>query len=178
MSRKKGFLQLPITEEFLQNVGGDYAVNLVKIWEKKKGNVTDEELAAELGVKITEIRTALNRLHYRGIACYQKSRNNKTGWYSYTWTVKTNRIAELVMERQAEEIQKITRRMETEKNYIYFGCKGGCITVPFEVATEYQFKCPECGKNLQEENTQKKVKQLNQRIEDIRKEVEVMEKSH
>ncbi len=178
MSRKKGFLHLPITEEFLKTVGGDYAVDLVKIWDKKKGNITDEELAKQLSVKITEIRTALNRLHYRGIACYQKTRNNKTGWYSYTWTIKTNRIAELVMERQAEEIQKIRKRMDFEKNYIYFNCKGGCTTVPFEIATEYQFRCPECGKNLEEENSQKKLKVLNQRIEDIRTELQTMENTH
>ena len=178
MPRKTGFLYLPITEEFLKTVGGDYAIDLVKIWDKKKGNITDEELAKKLNVKITEIRTALNRLHYRGIACYQKSRNNKTGWYSYTWNIKSQRIAELVMERQAEEIQKITKRMELEKNYIYFHCKSGCTTVPFEIATEYQFKCPECGKNLEEENTGKKLKVLNQRIESIKTELQTMEKTH
>ncbi len=137
MPKPKGFLQLSITEEFLKTVGGDYAVDLVKIWDKKKDDMSDEELALKLNAKITEIRTALNRLHFRGIAGYQKTRNSKTGWYSYTWNIKTSRIAELVMERQAEEIDKIKKRMEFEQNYIYFNCKKGCVAVPFEIATEY-----------------------------------------
>src|SRR3989344_1215572 len=106
----KKIYEIQMAQEFLKSVGGEYALELVKICDNKKRPVTDEEIGKKLPLKVTEIRTVLNRLHYRGIACYQKTKNPKTGWYSYTWEVKSNRIAELILEGRAEEITKLERK--------------------------------------------------------------------
>ena len=50
--RKQNIVDLLITKEFLMNIGGKYAVELVKICEKKKKAITDDEIEYVGGVKL------------------------------------------------------------------------------------------------------------------------------
>jgi transcription initiation factor TFIIE subunit alpha len=152
------------------------AIDLVKICERKRKRVTDEELSKKLNQKVTEIRTILNRLHYRGIACYQKTKNTKTGWYSYTWEIKTKRIAEIIIEEQSEKLLKLNEKKEVEEEYNMFNCLGCGERAPFEIAAEYQFICPNCGKNMEAANTEDSLKKLNQRVGLISEELKQMQK--
>jgi len=174
--KKKSILSFSITQEFLKNVAGDYAFDVIKTCEKKGKSITDEEIGKSVPVKITEIRAVLNRLHYRGIACYNKSRNPKTGWYSYTWNIKTRRIAELLLEQYSEEVQKLEKRKQFEKTYLMFSCGKKCASLPFEVAAEYEFKCPECGETMESMNSQKSLRGANKRIKTIMEEAKEIEK--
>lgn len=176
MAKKSNISKFPIVQEFLRTVGGEFAVGLVKICERKGSRVTDEEVAKKMRLKVTEVRTVLNRLHYRGIACYQKTKNKKTGWYSYTWSIKTSRVIELLLEEQKESIEKLEQTQGFEKTYTYFGCKNRCVSVPFEVAAEYQFKCPECSQTMEAVNTEKRLKNINRQIGMVKKEMEEMQK--
>jgi transcription initiation factor TFIIE subunit alpha len=177
MQKKKDVLSFATTKEFLKDIAGDFAFEVVGVCQKKKKNITDEIIGNALGLKITEIRAVLNRLHYRGIACYNKTRNPKTGWYSYTWNIKTHRIAELVLEKYAEELQKLERKKQLEKNYALFSCPKNCASTPFEVAVEYQFKCPECGKPMDALDSQKNNREINKRIKMLVKESLEIEKT-
>ncbi len=172
MAKSRGLTNLPAIQEFIKQVGGDFALDLVRYCEKKTTDVTDDEIAKKTKAKITDIRTTLNRLHYRGIACYQKTRNQKTGWYSYTWSIKTKRIAELIIEQQLEAIEKLKKKSDFEKNYAFFNCKKGCGSHPFEIAAEYQFRCPECGKALESTNNEKKIKEIDKNIREMQKQIE------
>jgi len=168
---KSNIVNFLITQEFLETVGGKYAIELVQIVDKKKKAVTDEEIGKKLPLKITEIRTILNRLHYRGIACYQKTRNNKTGWYSYTWEIRPKRIAELILEQESEKIAKLESQANFESTYSFFSCKKGCNIFPFEIAAEYKFKCPECGVGMDAVDNKKRLGDLKKRIEIMKIEV-------
>lgn len=175
MARKK-IVNFLIAQDFLKRTAGDYAVDLVKICERSPNGCTDEAIGAKMKkLKITEIRTILNRLHYRGIACYQKTRNQKTGWYTYTWEIKPARVAELILEEQAEEIKKLERKMGFEVEYDFFSCGGRCEGVPFEIAAEYNFKCPECGKPTNLVNNKKRMRKLRRRVKIMKFEVNALE---
>lgn len=174
---QKNFLMLPTAQDFLQGVGGKEAFELVRICNNSKKEVTDEEIGKKLPLKITEIRAILNRLHYRGIACYQKTRNQNSGWYNYTWSIKMRRIAELLLEQQAEEIQKLERKRKFEKSYALFSCLKGCNTVPFEIAAEYQFSCPECNQPMNTVDSKKMARDTVKRINQLKKEVKIIEKT-
>lgn len=176
MQKKKNILSFTITKDFLKDVAGDFAFDVIAVCQKKGKNITDEIIGKDLGLKITEIRAVLNRLHYRGIACYNKTRNAKTGWYSYTWNIKTKRIAELVLEKYAEELQKLERKKQFEKNYALFSCPKSCSNTPFEVAVEYQFKCPECGESMDALDNQKNNREMGKKIKLLAKEAAAIEK--
>lgn len=161
---KKDILLHDMAKSFISRVGGNDALSLIKACESKNRKVTDEEVAKKTKLKITEVRAILNRLHYRGIACYDKKKNNQTGWYSYTWEIKTKRIAELIIEEQSEEIKKLEKKLEFEKDYVFFACKTVCESVPFEVAAEYQFRCPKCGNQMDVINNKKRIKDIKKQL--------------
>ncbi|HIH09746.1 MAG TPA: hypothetical protein HA254_03680 [Candidatus Diapherotrites archaeon] len=172
----KKIYEFEIVKDFLKAAAGDYAVQLVKICQDKKRPVMDEEIGRKLPLKVTEIRTILNRLHYRGIACYQKTKNIKTGWYSYTWEIKNSRIAEILLEDQAEQIDKLQRSIDFEGTHDFFSAGKGCQEYPFEIAAEYNFKDPESGKSLEAVDNKKRIKELNRKIEVLKLETEELRK--
>lgn len=172
----KKIYEFSIVQDFLKSTGGEFALELVKICIDKKKSVTDEEIGKKLSnLKVTEIRAILNRLHYRGIACYQKTKNNKTGWYSYTWEIKPARIAELIIENQAEHISKLEKDIEFQGSHEFYSAGKDLPEYPFEIAAEYDFKCPQSGKPLEMVDNKKRVKELNQKIETLKTEVQELQ---
>ena len=153
-----------LARNFIVNTAGEKAVDLVRVCQDKKKRFSDEEIAKQTKMKITEVRAILNRLHYRGIACYDKKKNNKTGWYSYTWEIKTKRIAELIIEEQGGKIENLEKKLGFEKDYVFFSCKQMCDSVPFEVAAEYQFKCPKCGGTMEIVDNKKRIKDIKKQL--------------
>jgi transcription initiation factor TFIIE subunit alpha len=169
-------LQFQGAKELLETIGGETAVKITKIYEKKDKKVTDEEVAKKLKLKVTEVRTILNRMHYRGVSCYHRTKNSKTGWYSYSWEIKTRRVLELLLEQHIERIEKLEKKKSFEENYALFSCKKNCDYIPFEIATEYLFKCPECGALLEAVDNKKRMKDFESQLEMLKKEREKIEK--
>ncbi len=176
MAKPGKIYDLMIVQDFLKSVGGDYALELVRICIEKKRPVRDEEIGKRLPLKITEIRTILNRLHYRGIACYQKTKNNKTGWYSYTWEIKAPRIAELILEQQSEKMGKLERSVQLAGTYEYYSAGKDLAEFPFEIAAQHDFRDPETGKPLVLLDSKKRIKELEQKLEVMKVEVAELQK--
>ncbi len=172
----KKIYELQIVQDFLKSTGGEHAIELMKICESKKRPVTDEEIGKKMPLKVTEIRTILNRLHYRGIACYQKTKNPKTGWYLYTWEIKNSRIAEILIEVHAEDITKLEKGMEFEESHAFFSAGKDLAEYPFEIAAEYNFKDPESGKPLISVDNKRRVKDLAKKIENLKTEMDELRK--
>lgn len=174
---KKEILDLNITKDFLTIVGGKLAPDIVKVCLSKNKEVTDEEIGKKVPLKITEIRTVLNQLHYRGIACYNKTKGKRSGWYNYTWSIKTKRIAELLLEQKIEEIEKLQLKEQEGNTYETFACSSKCPPLVFEIAAEYKFKCPECGKQMNLLDGKKIVRETKKRIESLKREINFLKKA-
>ncbi|MCX6803768.1 MAG: hypothetical protein NTY48_04325 [Candidatus Diapherotrites archaeon] len=171
---QKSITNLVIVKDLLDIVGGQDAVILVKLCEKKRKRVTDEELSKKMKKKVTEVRATLNKLHYRGIACYQKTRNQKTGWYNYTWEIKKDRITEIIEEQQTEMLEKLYQKKNLEADYSFFDCEKCNERALFEIAAEYNFICPTCGGSMTSANDPNRQKELGVRIKKIEKELEIL----
>lgn len=167
----KTITNLCLVKDFLETVGGPEALELTKICENKKKRITDEELSKKMKMKVTEVRTILNRLHYRGIACYEKTRNQKTGWYNYTWEIRKDKIAEIIIEQQGEIINKLAQKRDLEADHSLFDCVKCDQRAPFEIAVENNFICPICGSTMNSANDPKKTKEIEKRIQLIEKEL-------
>ena len=176
MGRKKNISNFETAQTLITNIAGDSAIKLVQICEKKKKSVTDEEISKKLGIKVTEVRTILNMLHFWGITSYNKNKNKKTGWYTYTWEIKFGRITELLIENYLEKILKLEEKKRLEENYVFFTCKNQCEHHPFEIAAEYQFRCPECGGSMNPINNKKQLIKMNKKIDLMKEELEVVRK--
>jgi transcription initiation factor TFIIE subunit alpha len=172
----KSITSLVLVKDLLDTIGGQEAVILVQICEKKKKSVTDEEISKKMKKKVTEIRAILNKLHFRGIACYQKSRNQKTGWYNYTWEIKKDRIADIINEQQKENLEKLTKKKNLEADYSFFDCNKCNHREVFEIAAEYNFLCPTCGGSMTSANDPQMKKELENKIKAIETEIIALNK--
>lgn len=173
---QKSIAELTLVQDFLEIVSGKESIDLLKICEKKRKAFTDEEVSKKMNKKVTEVRAILNKLHFRGITSYQKKRNQKTGWYNYTWEINKNRIAELIIEQQKEQIKKLNKKNKLEEDYDFFDCKDCSERLPFEIAMEYNFICPNCGGKMDTLINSKTQKEITKKMNKIEKEIELLEK--
>lgn len=175
MGRKKDILNLDITHHFLKDIAGDQAIAIVKICLRNNGKTLDEDIEKKTKMKITEVRTTLNQLYYRGVANYNKTKNKRSGWYTYTWEINKKRIIDLITEKQQEEVQKLEKTISFEKEHEFYSCAKKCANFAFEIAAEYEFKCPECNENMNLINNEDRIKDLNKKVKDIKFEIEELQ---
>ncbi|MDD3159358.1 MAG: hypothetical protein PHQ98_00105 [Candidatus ainarchaeum sp.] len=172
----KSIVELNSVKDYFTTLGGSNAIELLKICENKKKPFTDEEVSKKMEKKVTEVRSILNKLHYQGIATYQKSRNQKTGWFNYTWEIKKDRIAQIIIDKQKENLTKLNSKSEIENEYNFFTCKDCDERIAFELAIEYNFICPACGGKMDSKATPSIKDEIDKQIKQIKQEIEVLEK--
>lgn len=74
------------------------------------------------------------------------------------------RVKFLYDEIRKKKLEKLKTRLEREKNNFFFICKNECMRVDFDTASEFSFKCPECGEILEQEDNSKKIKDIENEI--------------
>jgi len=140
-------LELDITKDFLSKID-DNAHNILEKWNLIKDIKNDEKLADMIGEKVTIIRATLNKLSFRGIVKYQKEKDQSSGWYNFYWSADFKKLANLIKQEHLERKTKLTDKLKQISEYDYFACKDSCREIPFEIAAEYDFVCPNCNQNL------------------------------
>ena len=66
----------------LIEMGGENTIDIIREFDK---DMSDEELAKKTGIKASDVRVVLNRLHNYGFFSYTRVRDRDSGWYSYIW---------------------------------------------------------------------------------------------
>lgn len=134
--------------------------------------VTDEKIQTKTGFELNVIRSLLNQLHYIGLIDYNREKDKKTNWYTYTWFVNKEKIEGLVHASLRKRLVELEESLDEESNYVFFRCVNGCEKLPFELAAEYDFKCPECGSNMEHVDNKKVIKGVIDEIKEVRKSLE------
>jgi transcription initiation factor TFIIE subunit alpha len=144
---KKNISEDKTTISFLEKIAGPLAPEIITIF-KQDSEYSPDEIAKKLNEKITNVRCTLNSLHYRGIACYKREKQNQK-FYEFKWSIKFKKIIELVIEQELEKYKKLDESISEKKDRDYFVCPKKCVEVPFEIAAAYDFKCPNCNTILE-----------------------------
>ena len=155
--------------EFISTNAGDAAFNVVKTLDKVEKGMTDEQITRKTKTDVNEVRAILNKLHYLGIITYSKKKAKESNWYHYTWFLKKDRIKELLADRYKEELEGLEKKLNYEQSYTFFKCSNGCDKLPFELACEYDFKCPECGNAMSSVEENGAREDISKRIGEIKK---------
>ncbi len=145
-----GLLENELFAEFVSRNVGKKAINIIKLLNTPQ---TDEKLAADLAVKINEVRRILNVLDSYGVARYDTNKDSK-GWLTFKWYLDTEKLGELhksVIEAKPENAYDLPENCND-----FFYCSK-CyseqkVILPFDAAFEAQFKCDNCGKALRQLN--------------------------
>ncbi len=160
-------------ESLLKEIIGTNAFLILKACEVGR---TDEEIAKITKLEIPVIRSLLNQLHTEGLITYTREKDEEHNWFKYTWYARKDMIIDVIKHTIEEKIQDLEKELDFETSYMFFSCPNGCIKVPFEVAAEYDFKCPECGGDLQPFDNSKIIRKIKHELDANRRLLKRIEK--
>lgn len=130
----------------------------VAVIEKLSKPRYDEDIAEESKMKATIVRTLLNELHANSLVEYERSKNKKTGWYTYLWKKREDKIEEHVTNYLKQKLDELNKRLEDEQGGIKFTCS--CNRVLLDAALETNFVCPDCCQQYTEYDNSEEVDKL------------------
>ena len=158
MGKSKGKL---IRNILVESLSEDH----VKVIESLSDPQYDEDISEELEIKATIVRTILNDLQSSNLVEYDRFKNKSTGWYTYLWKRRDDKVNEYINSYLQEKLMALTKELESEKTGMKFSCK--CTVIPFESALDSEFSCHECGESLKEHDNSEKIDNLVSEISSV-----------
>ncbi|MEE8168631.1 MAG: transcription factor E [Candidatus Hydrothermarchaeales archaeon] len=155
--------------EFLLGIVSDEGLDVVQAITGKE--VTDEELSEETGLKLNIIRRILYKLYDYRLASYIRTKDKDIGWYTYTWKLDLSKVSDILSERKRRMLEGLMRNLEFETGHVFFTCKNDNSKVPFYIAGENNFKCPQCNEIMDYADNRGVVMNLEKEIKRLKKEI-------
>ncbi len=150
-----------IDDILAKSMSQDHVVIISKLSSPKR----DEEIATELNMKETTIRTLLNDLHAEGLVEYERAKNKRTGWYTYTWKKRVDKVQEYVRSQLSIELNKLVDELDEEENGTVLACS--CSRIPLNKAMELDFVCPECNESFSTQDNSINLEKIRGKIAHI-----------
>ena len=167
MDQTDDLLNDPAIRAYLHCIVGDEGLNLLERFPKE-GEHSDEGLAASTGINLNTVRHTLYSLYEKRLAEYHRIKNNETGWLTYLWQLRTDRIYDAIREDMNLVLEKLSRREKYEEENDFYLCKDCQHLFTFPIAMNSDFKCPDCEKPMGHFDNEMLLKALKQRIEAIK----------
>ena len=159
-----------IIDEVVTEVAGEDVIPLVNSLKNKK-NVSEFKLAENIKEEVNATRNKLYRLYDYSLVSFIRKKDKKKGWYIYYWTFDTKRIKDLVVSLKEKRINRLKGRIEREKHNQFYTCPTKCIRLDFDQSMNFEFKCPECGELIEQEDNKEEIKKIEAEIKELEKEL-------
>jgi len=137
-----GMLSNARVRHLLVDSAGENALEIIKSFST---DLSDEDLAKKLKIKISDIRSTLNHLHNLGVVQYRRHKDSETGWFSYYWSLNVIKMKSWVEGQLSTSA--LPDDIETSEYYFCNRCGPGAV-YSFVSATDYGFRCPNCAAAL------------------------------
>ena len=128
----------------LIGMGGENTIDVIREFDR---DMSDEELAKKTGIKASDVRVVLNRLHSQGLFSYTRVRDKDSGWYSYIWKMSEGKLRDFGEKHEHVGGEPEPEAVEGDR-YVCLNCSPE-KPVKFEDAAEFKFKCGNCGSDLE-----------------------------
>ena len=155
--------------ETIKEAVGEDTIKVVEFLKDKK-NISDFKIAEKVKTDIHEIRNILYRLYNHNLVTYYRKKDRQKGWYISYWTFNKKRVKDIMGHLHYSKIEKFSQRLDEEeanKGNIYM-CPNACVRVNFEKATDFEFKCPECGNILNHQDNEKTIDFLRVKVKELK----------
>ncbi len=154
----------------INEIAGERAIPIVEYLKDRK-NVSEFIIADKVKMDMQTTRNILYTLNSYNVATYVRRKDRKKGWYISYWTFNKKRVKELIIKLKKEKINQLKRRLKKEESNKgnFFICSKACARLDFEQAVENQFKCPECGSLLNQQDNSKTIENIKKKIEELEK---------
>jgi transcription initiation factor TFIIE subunit alpha len=166
-----------ILNETVVEVVGEDALPVVKYLKGKK-NISEFKIAEDIKLDVNVIRNILYRMFEHNIVTYHRKKDRIKGWYISYWTLNVDRIKFLVHDLKRRKLAKLKEKLAKEESQedMFFLCPNLCVRVDFDQATNFNFKCPECGAIFVQQDNTKTIENLKKRIKELEGELNELEK--
>ena len=152
-----------IIKQVVADVAGDDVVPLV-IAIKDKKNISEFKIAELIREPINNTRNKLYRLYDNNLIHFVRKKDRKKGWYIYYWTFNVKQIRFLVVKLKRERLERLKARLVRETTDQFYICPNNCIRLEFEQATNFDYKCPECGTLMELQDNAKEIENIKAEI--------------
>ncbi|MBI2102829.1 hypothetical protein HYT55_03250 [Candidatus Woesearchaeota archaeon] len=129
-----------------------------------KSNVSEFDLATRTKKDIKIIRKMLYILHNYNLVGFTRKKDKQKGWYIYYWTLLPESIRFNYYKMKQNLLDKLNAQLEEERKELFFVCPNTCVRLNFDQAMDFEFRCPECGELINQDNPEERIKQLQSRI--------------
>ena len=140
MDPTEEMLNDPAVRAYLHRLVGDEGLNLLERFPRE-GEHSDEDLASETGINLNSVRHTLYTLYEKRLAGYHRIKNNETGWLTYLWQLRTDRIYDAIREDMETVLDKLMRRERFEEENDFYKC-GECHQIFLPCRDEHRFQVP------------------------------------
>jgi transcription initiation factor TFIIE subunit alpha len=161
-------LNEPAIRAYIHRLIGNEGLDLLERFPKE-GEHSDEDLAASTGINLNSVRHTLYTLYEKRLAEYHRIKNNETGWLTYLWQLRMDRIYDAIREDMGLVLDKLERRARYEEENDFYICKECHLIFTFSQAMDSEFNCPNCGQPLSHFDNETLLTSLQERIETIKR---------
>ena len=147
---------------------GEEAIPIVEYLKDRK-NVSDFKIAEKTNIKIQRVRSLLYKLNEHNLVTYRRKKDNIKGWYISYFNFNKKGIKELVDKLRKQKYERYSQRLAVEQNGgLFYMCPNMCARLDFDNAHEFEFKCPECGGLMEQQDNQKTIKHLREKLNELK----------
>lgn len=160
-------MQDKLLKKIVMDFAGLGAEKLVDLLFKKQ-NVNEFLIAKRLNLTINQTRNMLYKLGDEGLVKFiRKKDKKKGGWYTYFWTLETEKGLLKYKERLEEEKDKLEKDLKSRQSEHYYYCKNCDVEYNEENALLHEYTCPECGETLEMKSPEETVSHIKSEIKKI-----------
>lgn len=156
----------PVAKEYLLRLLGEEGFQMVE--RVPNGEITDEKIAAITQVNLNTVRKSLFLLYENKLATYRRQKDEESGWLTYLWRIDLSRIDKVLENEMRKLLANLERRLEYERNNMFYACNICGYKVPFAEAAEMEFTCASCSSMLVFEDNTEVIEAIEERISKLR----------
>jgi transcription initiation factor TFIIE subunit alpha len=147
---------------------GDDAIPIIEFLKDKK-NISEFIIAEKTNIEIHRVRNILYRLQIKNLATYRRKKDSKKGYYISYWTFTPRRVRDVIADMKRTKLSMLKERLEREEanQNGFFICPNTCVRYDFDQGTNVNFKCPECGSLLVQQDNKRTIDHLKERIKEM-----------
>jgi len=157
-----------LTEEVVTEIVGEHALPIIDFL-RGKTKISEFIIAEELDMEINETRNILYKLLEFNVVSFIRKKDRIKGWYICYWDLNEVMIPQIQAKLNAQKLEKMEERLTKEESHIFYMCNNACSRMDFDTAMEFQFKCPECGSLMHQQDNTRTIEFLKDRIKALKK---------
>ena len=165
--------QIKLLKSIVESLINKQSAEIIDLLAGKK-NVNEFAIAKNLNLTINQTRNILYKLSDFGLVSFIRKKDKRKGWYIYFWTLNIFQAFNLFGGDLNKRLNILEGQLKNRKESRHYMCNTCSIEVNEETALLNDFICPECDEVYQLSDDSEVIKDLENKIQKLNKEIEMV----